>query len=82
MYRVHVDVFTNKKSLQNMFNQKDLNLRRRSLIELLKDYDMSILYHPGKVNVVADALSLLLMGSVARDEDDKNKFVRDIHRLA
>ncbi|WMV38677.1 hypothetical protein MTR67_032062, partial [Solanum verrucosum] len=36
---------------------KELNLRQRRWLELLKDYDMSILYHPGKANVVADALS-------------------------
>ncbi|WMV18624.1 hypothetical protein MTR67_012009, partial [Solanum verrucosum] len=37
--------------------QKDLNLRQRRWLELLKDYDIDILYHPGKANVVADALS-------------------------
>ncbi|KAH0725172.1 hypothetical protein KY284_001037 [Solanum tuberosum] len=48
LYRVHVDVFTDHKSLQYVFNQKDLNLRQRRWLELLKDYDMSLLYHPGK----------------------------------
>ncbi|WMV54950.1 hypothetical protein MTR67_048335, partial [Solanum verrucosum] len=43
-------------SLQYVFSQKDLNLRKRRWLELLKDYDMSVLYHPGKANVVADAL--------------------------
>ncbi|WMV36918.1 hypothetical protein MTR67_030303, partial [Solanum verrucosum] len=49
-------------SLQYMFTQKELNLRQRRWLELLKDYDMSILYHPGKANVVADALSRLSLG--------------------
>ena len=54
LYGVHIDVFTDHKSLQNVFTQKELNLRQRRWLELLKDYDMSILYHPNKANVVAD----------------------------
>ena len=65
-----------------MFNQKDLNLRQRRCFELLKYYDTSVLYHPGKANVGADALSRLLMGSVAHIEDDKKELVRDVHRLS
>ncbi|KAH0644862.1 hypothetical protein KY284_032746 [Solanum tuberosum] len=60
----------------------DLNLRQRNWLELLKDYDMSVLYHPGKANVVADALSRLYMGSVAHVEDEKKDLVREVHRLA
>ncbi|WMV54699.1 hypothetical protein MTR67_048084 [Solanum verrucosum] len=51
------DVFTDHKSLQYVFSQKELNLRQRRWLELLKGYDMSILYPPGKTNVVADDLS-------------------------
>lgn len=40
-----------------MFSQKDLNLRQRRWLELIKDYDCTILYHPRKANVVANALS-------------------------
>ncbi|GKC54774.1 putative reverse transcriptase domain-containing protein [Tanacetum coccineum] len=50
-------VFTDHKSLQYILNQKELNLRQRRWIELLSDYDYEIRYHPGKANVVADALS-------------------------
>ncbi|GKA24608.1 putative reverse transcriptase domain-containing protein [Tanacetum coccineum] len=50
-------VFTNHKSLQYILNQKELNWRQRRWIELLSDYDCEIRYHPGKENVVADALS-------------------------
>ncbi|GJV20027.1 putative reverse transcriptase domain-containing protein [Tanacetum coccineum] len=50
-------VFTDHKSLQYILNQKELNLRQRRWIELLSDYDCEIRYHPGKANVVADALS-------------------------
>ena len=57
LYGVHVDIFTDHKSLEYIFRQKELNLRQRRWLELLKDYDVDILYHPGKANVVADALS-------------------------
>ncbi|WMV32801.1 hypothetical protein MTR67_026186 [Solanum verrucosum] len=46
LYGVHVDVFTDHKSLQYVFTQKDLNLRQRRWLEFLKDYDMSVHYHP------------------------------------
>lgn len=62
LYGVHVDVFSDHKSLQYVFSQKDLNLHQRKWLELLKDYNMSILYHPGKANIVADALSWMSMG--------------------
>ncbi|GKC11692.1 putative reverse transcriptase domain-containing protein [Tanacetum coccineum] len=45
------------KSLQYILDQKELNMRQRRWIELLSDYDCEIRYHPGKANVVADALS-------------------------
>jgi hypothetical protein len=50
-------VYTNRKSLKYIFTQKDLNLRQRRWLELIKDYDLEIHYHPGKENLVADALS-------------------------
>jgi hypothetical protein len=46
-----------EKSLKYIFTQKELNLRQRRWLELIKDYDLEIQYHPGKANVVADALS-------------------------
>ncbi|WMV20029.1 hypothetical protein MTR67_013414 [Solanum verrucosum] len=57
MYGVKCEVFTDHRSLQHVFTQKDLNLRQRRWMKLLKDYDVTIQYHPGKANVVADALS-------------------------
>ena len=42
---------------------------------------MSVHYHPGKVNVVADALSILLMGSVVHVEEERKELVKDVHRL-
>ncbi|GJY69016.1 putative reverse transcriptase domain-containing protein [Tanacetum coccineum] len=47
----------NHKSLQHILDQKELNMRQRRWLELLSDYDCEIRYHPGKANVVADALS-------------------------
>ena len=51
------DVYMDHKSLKYIFTQKELNLRQRRWLELIKDYDMKLHYHPGKANVVADALS-------------------------
>ena len=48
---------------------------------MLKDYDMSVLYHPGKANVMADALSRLSMGSVAHVENDNIELVQEVHQL-
>ena len=75
-------VFIDHKRLQYVFTQKELNLRQRRLLELLKDYDMSVLYHPGKANVVVDSLSFMCMGSVPHVEEDKKDLVKDVHRLA
>ena len=50
-------MYTDHKSLKYIFTQKELNLRQRRWLELIKDYDMRLHYHPGKANVVADALS-------------------------
>ncbi|GKC17832.1 putative reverse transcriptase domain-containing protein [Tanacetum coccineum] len=57
LYGTKFVVFTDLKSLQYILNQKKLNLRQRRWIELLSNYDCKIQYHPGKANVVADALS-------------------------
>ncbi|GJR99324.1 putative reverse transcriptase domain-containing protein [Tanacetum coccineum] len=57
LYGTKYMVFTNHKSLQHILNQKELNMRKRCWLELLADYDCEIRYHPGKANVVADALS-------------------------
>jgi hypothetical protein len=51
------NIFTDHKSLKYIFTQSDLNMRQRRWLELIKDYDLEVHYHPDKANVVADALS-------------------------
>ncbi|GJS14829.1 putative reverse transcriptase domain-containing protein [Tanacetum coccineum] len=57
LYNTKCVVFTDHKSLQHILDQKELNMRQRRWLEMLSDYDCEIRYHPGKENVVADALS-------------------------
>ncbi|GJS22059.1 putative reverse transcriptase domain-containing protein [Tanacetum coccineum] len=57
LYRTKCAIFNDHKSLHYILNQKELNMRQRRWIELLSDYDFKIRYHPGKENVVANALS-------------------------
>ncbi|GJU27970.1 putative reverse transcriptase domain-containing protein [Tanacetum coccineum] len=57
LYGTKFMVFTDHKSLQHILDQKDLNMGKRLWLELLSNNDCEIRYHPGKANVVADALS-------------------------
>ena len=57
LYGELCDIFTNHQSLKYIFTQKELNMRQRRWLDLTKDYDLTIQYHLGKTNVVADALS-------------------------
>ncbi|GJX96371.1 putative reverse transcriptase domain-containing protein [Tanacetum coccineum] len=57
LYGTKSVIYTNHKSLQHIFDQKKLNMRQRRWIELFRDYDCDFRYHPGKANVVANALS-------------------------
>jgi hypothetical protein len=51
------ELYTDLKSSKYIFTQSNLNLRQRRWLELIKDYDLAINYHPDKANVVVDALS-------------------------
>jgi len=57
LYGSRFEVFSDHKNLKYLFDQKELNMRQRMWLELLKDYDFGLNYHPCKANVVADALS-------------------------
>ena len=71
LYGVRCEIFTDHKSLKYIFTQKDLNMRQRRWLELVKDYDCEIHYHPGKANSVADALS--------RKEEAKLMSIQTLH---
>ncbi|GKA73458.1 putative reverse transcriptase domain-containing protein [Tanacetum coccineum] len=73
LYGTKSVIYTDHKSLQHIFSQKELNMRQRRWIELFSDYDCEIRYHPGKANVVADALS--------RKERVKPKRVRAMNMI-
>ncbi|KAH0658132.1 hypothetical protein KY289_026880 [Solanum tuberosum] len=77
------EVFVDHRSLKHMFTQKDLNLRQRRWMELLKDYDVTIQYHSGKVNVVADVLSrkAVSIGSLACLSVSKRPLAKEIQTL-
>ena len=64
-YEETCQVFTDHKSLKYLLTQKELNLRQRRLLELIKDYDLIIKYHFGKANVVVDVLSYKFLATLA-----------------
>ncbi|XP_070049930.1 uncharacterized protein [Nicotiana tomentosiformis] len=84
LYGVSCEVYSDNHSLHHLFKQRDLNLRHRRCLELLKDYDITILYHPGKANMVVDALSRKAesMASLAFISAEERPLVLDIHTLA
>jgi hypothetical protein len=59
------NIYTDHKSLKYIFTQNELNMRQHKWLELVKDYDLEIHYHPGKANVVADALSRKSYANIA-----------------
>ena len=64
LYGEKCRIYTDHKSLKYLLTRNELNLRQRRWLELFKDYDYIIDYHPGKANVVADALSRKAMASL------------------
>ncbi|GJS32041.1 putative reverse transcriptase domain-containing protein [Tanacetum coccineum] len=72
LYGTKSVIYTDHKSLQYIFDQKDLNMRQRRWIELLSDYECEIKYHSGKANVVADALSRKEILKPRRSEASKD----------
>ncbi|GAU32901.1 hypothetical protein TSUD_393220 [Trifolium subterraneum] len=80
LYGSRFEVFSDHKSLKYLFDQKELNMRQRRWLEFLKYYDFELSYHPGKANVVADALSRksLHMSSLMEKELELIEEFRDL----
>ena len=81
LYGERCEIYTDHKSLKYFFTQKELNMRQRRWLELVKDYDCVINYHPGKVNVVADALSRKSFSSVSTMVLVQKPLLQDMQRL-
>ena len=65
LYGKEFEVYSDHKSLKYIFTQRDLNMRQHRWMEFLEDYDFTLHYHPGKANVVVDALSRKSRGALA-----------------
>ena len=65
LYGKQFEVYLDHKSLKYIFTQRDLNMRQRRWMEFLEDYDFTLHYHPGKENVVVDALNRKSRGALA-----------------
>ncbi|CAA0841698.1 Uncharacterized mitochondrial protein AtMg00860, partial [Striga hermonthica] len=81
LYGGRCDIFTDHKSLQYIFTQNELNMRQHRWLELDKDYDCTIQYHPGKANVVADALSRKVKGDLTYVVTQQNHLIQEFARM-
>ena len=81
LIRNKCEIFTDHKSLKYIFTQPDLNLRQRRWLELIKDYNLSIRYHPGKANVVANALSRKSYCHHLTTLDQRPELAQEVHQL-
>lgn len=81
LYGLPCKIYTDHHNLRYVFNQKELNMRQRRWLELIKDYDVEILYHPGKANKVADALSRRPRVSVNATTTVPVELYREIQRF-
>ena len=77
----HCEVYTDHKSLKYIFTQKELNLRQRRWLELIKDYEMKLHYHPGKANVVADAVSRKSYANILEGKGLPKELAEDLMEL-
>jgi len=81
LYGSPCKISTDHKSVNYIFTQKELNLRRHRWLEVLKDYNLQIQYHPGKVNVVTDALSRKTQHSVNAMKVTQLEILRDLESM-
>ncbi|XP_028098494.1 uncharacterized protein LOC114298164 [Camellia sinensis] len=82
LYGTTCEVYTDHKSLKYLFTQKESNMRQRRWLELIKDYDLQIHYHPGKANTVADALSRKNMGDLANLFTKQKELVSELDKMS
>jgi len=78
LYGAECEIYSYHKSLKYFFTQKELNMRQRRWLELIKDYDLEVQYHPGKANMVADALSRKSIGSMACLLTSNKRLLKDL----
>ena len=81
LYSMTGEILHRPQELKYIFQQRYLKLRHRLWMQLLKDYDCSILYHPGKANVVTDAFSRKLAGSLAHINTERRSIIKELHEL-
>ena len=81
LYGVFCEIYTDHKNQKYIFTQKELKMRQRRWLELMKDYDITIHYHLGKANVVADLLSEKSGGSMASLITKQLRLLRDLEEL-
>ena len=81
LYGVTCEIYIDHKSFKYIFQQRDLNLRQRRWMELWKDFDFSILFYPGKANVVANALNRKSAGSLAHISIERRPIIKELYEL-
>jgi hypothetical protein len=82
LYGQKCDIYTDHKSLKYIFTQSELNMRQWRWLELIKDYELKIHYHPGKANVVADALSRKSQVNMLATHPMPYELVKEFERLS
>jgi hypothetical protein len=81
LYGAKCELYTDHKSLKYFFTHKELNMRQRRWLELIKDYDLTINYTPGKANVVADELSRKSTDTPPMSRELPKELLMDLERL-
>lgn len=81
LYGKPCEVFTDYKSLKYIFTKKELNMKQRRWLELLREYNLTISYHPGKTNVADDTLSRKYFCSAAILITSQRPILEDMRRI-
>ena len=81
LYGVSCVIYTDHKSLKYIFTKKELNMQQRRWLKLIKDYDLTIHYHPGKANVFVDGLSRKSEGSLAAIITQQSRLVKELEMM-